>query len=165
MADFGHLNIYGSLNVKENLFVRNNIIQDDILYPSMSVVSSAATASIYIKILKNDNTFSNSVRPVNFNTNYTVSPHSLMPARPAIHWWISNSDMGQPQVVSGTTVNIRILKGTMLEPINSTNTAVLRTSLTDATHSFDIRVETNTSAVRYIMCAIQGKVYSKIFST
>jgi hypothetical protein len=164
MAEFGQLDIYGNLNIKDNLFVRNNIIQDDILYPSFSIVLTNDTASIEVSVLKKDKTLTTSARHVNFSTSDTPY-YKLMSARPLIHWWIGTADYGAPALVSGLGVAINVYSGSMLDPTNSPNTAIVRTSLTNNNHKFILKVQTETIATRYFMCSVQGIVYSQAFTT
>ncbi len=163
MAEFGQLDIYGSLNIKDNLFVRNNIIQDDILYLilSSSLFPSDVSASLFIKVRKKDNILTTSVRQVNFKT--ATMPTYLMPARPAIHFWYSTSNLGVPTALPVPTVIQAPVSGTLLEPITISNSAIVFTALTNNNHEFVFNVSNSNITSNYLMASVQGIVYSLNF--
>ncbi len=163
MATFGNFDMFGDLNVKGNLYVRNNIIQDDILYPTYTITgNNTSTVTITISVSKKDNVKTQSERTVNFRTNnMPASRMTLMPARPIIKWWHCEEPLSSPTTLSNTSLSVT--EGIMINPLNgATNSDIIRTTLTSQNHLVKLTITRTSkgSTIGYTSFSIQGIIYA-----
>jgi len=135
--------VNNNLDISSWISVDGKIINNDILYPIITVSYADSNTIIEVKIRK-------------FNNN------SPTLGRQKIHWWISNNRWSYPFAISGT---ITINNGLNLNPTTSPATAILRTSLTDSNGIYKITIGSVTiGGTFYFMCAVQGITYSESFT-
>ena len=145
MSNLRDTTINNNLNISSHLSVDSKIINNDILYPIITIGGNTTTRTIQVDLRK-------------FNNNTTTN------GRPKIHWWISNARWSYP-VAIGSLTSIVVDKGINLEPpTTSPNTAILRTSISDVNSIYKITLNGGASSgTYYFMCAVQGIVYSQSF--
>jgi len=139
--------INNNLNVSSHLSVDLKIINNDIIYPIITITNTTSTSAII------------QVNIVKFNNNLTIS------GTPEIHWWMSNAKYSYPQVVTPSAVSttFTLNNGLMLNPFTLSNSAELNTSITDVNHIFKFTINTEYSSAPstyYFMCSVQGITYT-----
>lgn len=148
MAKLKNTFVNNNLNVT-GLAVDGKIGNDDILRPVINVSGNAAGRIIQVDMSQ-------------FISNADTSN-----GRPKIHWWISSTRWSYPTTIGGTTKTFTLNNGVNLDPLTITNSAILRTSLTDSNHIYKFTITTaNSSGATdyYFMCSVQGIVYSELFT-
>jgi len=147
MAKLKNTFVNNNLNVT-GLAVDGKIGNDDILRPVINV-SGTVTSRI-----------------ITVNLNQFINNSVTLDGRPKLHWWTSTTKWYYPVICSGTQT-FTLNNGVNLDPLTITNSAILRTSLTDSNHIFEFNISNahgGGQATYYFMCSVQGIVYSESFT-
>ncbi len=155
MSIFRDININNNLNISSHLSVDSKIINDNIVYPIITISGTLSDRYINVDLKK-------------FNNN-KIQTNSVVPM---IKWWISDVRWFYPKVVIAVGTSnptITVIRGTNISPKTSNNEAILRTSVAHtSTHDYKIRIYNNNLSYNivtwYFMCSVQGITYSQDFT-
>jgi hypothetical protein len=145
MSNLRDTYINNNLNVSSGVMIDNKIINNDIIYPIITVGGEESSRTITVNLRK-------------FNSQLSIN------GRPKIHWWISSTKWSYPIAIGGIH-NIVVTNGVKLDPTTDVTTATLRTCLADSNSNLVVTVSSSgASGTYYFMCSVQGIVYSVSFT-
>lgn len=126
----------------------NNVVED-VLYPTITVTDTVAGTDIDLLAVVNDRTGS-----------------ETPPDKPVmVHWWISGTQYGSPEAMSGTQV-LSLTNGNKISP-NPIVDNDLNHCMTDSSGQLLVNVTNSHNATLkpyYFHVAINGKIYVDTFS-
>ena len=148
------------LDINGDLSVTGSILDDDIVYPKLTVAFNGTVTTLTIKVRR-------------MNDTETANNYHL------VTWWLSTSDMGAPTTLtSAAALTLAITAGTQIGgttlPINvgsagssPTNAGIQHTLTTNnetITLTLTQTAPDTDESVGYLMAEVQGAVYSSEFT-
>lgn len=143
--------------------LKNTFVNNSLTTTGLGVDGKIGNDSIVRPIITISGT--NSARVIQVNMSQFINNSVTQNGRPKLHWWTSTSKWNFPIVIAESQT-FTLNNGVNLDPTTITNTAILRTSLTDNNHIWKFTITnmlTETPITYYFMCSVQGIVYVDSF--